>query len=646
MLIKSVHIQNYRSIRNETLTLDDLTILVGANGTGKSTFLRAIDLFYSSSPSITADDFFARSLSNEIVISLTYCKLSDKALERFAKYLQDGELTVDMVATWNGERANISYHGSRLQNRDFASIYEAAKTSKREANTAYGELRQKEGYQSLPTARSYDDVQSALQQWEEANQDKCTRMRDDGQFFGFKEVGRGYLFAHSQFLLISAVRDATQDAEEGKGSIITRLMDLVVRSALANRDELNEFKKKSQEEYETILRPTNLTELTDLRDQLSSTLRTFVPNAGIDLDWQPLEQLNIPMPKASVGLVEDGYRTRVEMTGHGLQRAFIFTMLQHLALAQTPANNSDDDEEEQESPALIIAIEEPELYQHPNRQRHFGRVLRKLAHGELSGVVSDIQIVCATHSPLFIDIAHFNEVRLIRKETTGDDSLPKTSRVYLARYADVERKMQHIKNNPNYSALELKSLMPQLMTTFINEGFFADVIVIVEGITDRAVLLEVADIHSHDLEGMGIGIVSTGGKGNIVIPAVIFEKLGIPTYIVWDCDNKADNDDLFRFVGYAPTNKGDKAQRPSADVIEPQFATFHNTREHTMKSELTESTLNRLLNQCQTELGSKELKKPVVVKRLARLVYEGGNTLPSVEKIIGHIVNLRNSLFE
>jgi len=650
MRIKSAHVENYRCILNQTLELDNLTILVGANGSGKSTFLRAIDLFYSSSPIITADDFFAGDLSKQIVISIIYADMSDRAKERFTKYLRDDELTVDMVITWSNEKLTVSYHGSRLQNPDFVPIYTASKSSKTEARSVYNELREQENYKSLRSTRNYDEVQAALQAWEETNPQKCQPLRDDGQFFGFKEVGRGYLFDHSQFLFISAVRDASQDSAEGKGSVITRLMDLVVRNALASREELTKFKTEAQEQYEQLLKPENLLELGNLRDQLTRTLKTFVPNAGIDLEWQPLEQLNIPMPKANVGLVEDGYRTKVEMTGHGLQRAFIFTMLQHLALAQRPARQPSDateQEEELEIPSFMIAIEEPELYQHPNRQRHFGRVLRKLANGDLPGVVNDIQIICATHSPLFIDVSHFDEIRIIRKELTNDKELPKTSRVFHARYQDIVSRMQSIKNDTFYSVEKLKTLMPQLMSPFINEGFFADVAVIVEGETDRAIILEVADFHHHDLEGMGIGIIPTGGKGNIIIPAVIFDSLGIPTYLLWDCDKRADNDDLFSFVDYQASNrKGNKSKRPSSDVIQPHFAAFYIDREFTMQTEIGKELFTTLLKQCNTELGEDNLKKPIVVQRLTQLVYENDKSFKSVEQIVQHIVLRRNKLFE
>lgn len=46
MLISAVHVKNFRSILEESLPCDRLTALVGRNGSGKSTFLAALEFFY------------------------------------------------------------------------------------------------------------------------------------------------------------------------------------------------------------------------------------------------------------------------------------------------------------------------------------------------------------------------------------------------------------------------------------------------------------------------------------------------------------------------------------------------------------------------------------------------------------------------
>lgn len=91
--------------------------------------------------------------------------------------------------------------------------------------------------------------------------------------------------------------------------------------------------------------PEKLIELKNLETELTKTLKTFVPNTEVSLNWQASEKLYVPFPKADIKLIEDNYSTSVERTGHGLQRAFILTMLQHLTLAQRISNEQSLDED-------------------------------------------------------------------------------------------------------------------------------------------------------------------------------------------------------------------------------------------------------------------------------------------------------------
>ncbi len=58
MLIKTVDVKNFRCVKSGTLNCGKLTALVGANGAGKSTFLRALALFYDLSPKIEKRDWY------------------------------------------------------------------------------------------------------------------------------------------------------------------------------------------------------------------------------------------------------------------------------------------------------------------------------------------------------------------------------------------------------------------------------------------------------------------------------------------------------------------------------------------------------------------------------------------------------------
>lgn len=380
MIIKSIRVKNFRSILDETLPCEQLTVLVGANGAGKSSFLRALELFYATSPKFSAEDFYVEDTSQDIEITVTFMDLDIEEAERFASYLENGGLTVVRVLSIADGKTSAKYHGSTLQHPVFDEVRQAG--GAQQIRAKYGEIRGKPEYTSLPPVGTKDAALEELRKWEIAHPDQCTRQRDDGQFFGFTEVAQGYLGRDTRFIPIHAVRDAADDAVEGKGSPITEIMDLVVRSVLVNREDVAQLKKDAQKRYEEIMDPAKLAEIGTLAGRLTSTLKLYVPDASVSLSWNKAGSIEIPMPKADVHLVEDGYPSTVVRTGHGLQRAFIITMLQHLAVVHAPTERRPRGEDadqgvrgggpatEPRMPNLILGIEEPELYQHPNRQRH------------------------------------------------------------------------------------------------------------------------------------------------------------------------------------------------------------------------------------------------------------------------------------
>jgi hypothetical protein len=191
MIIESMHVKNFRSILEETLNFEGLTALVGANGSGKSTFLRALEFFYSTSPKFDMEDFYNSETISEASIAVTYKELSEAAKEKFKSYMQGDKLTVERVFPWDGSKAGTKLHGSKLQNPDFQAVRDAGSAT--DKKNAYESLRSKEGYSNLPKWKNATETPEFLSQWELGNPSKCKMMRDEGQFFGFKEVGEGYL---------------------------------------------------------------------------------------------------------------------------------------------------------------------------------------------------------------------------------------------------------------------------------------------------------------------------------------------------------------------------------------------------------------------------------------------------------------------
>src|ERR1039458_3765085 len=147
MIIESVRVKNFRSILDEHLACDELTALVGPNGCGKSSFLRALELFYTSSPRIDVEDFYNCNTAVEIAIGITFTSLSKEAAELFSSYMQGETLTVERVLTLNAGRVAASYHGASLQNLEFQPIRDGLSVRDRGkiARTEYDEARKRPG---------------------------------------------------------------------------------------------------------------------------------------------------------------------------------------------------------------------------------------------------------------------------------------------------------------------------------------------------------------------------------------------------------------------------------------------------------------------------------------------------------------------
>ena len=148
MIIESMNVKNFRSILDETLSFEQLTALVGTNGSGKSTFLRALELFYGTSPRFDIEDFYNRDCSREVIVAITFKELTEAAKEKFKIYMQGDKLTVERVFSWDGSKAGSKLHGAKLQNPDFQPIYIAGSATEKKA--LYETLRSKEEYSTLP----------------------------------------------------------------------------------------------------------------------------------------------------------------------------------------------------------------------------------------------------------------------------------------------------------------------------------------------------------------------------------------------------------------------------------------------------------------------------------------------------------------
>ncbi|MEM2087518.1 MAG: ATP-dependent endonuclease [Thermoproteota archaeon] len=643
MIIKSIHVQNFRCIKDETLNCENLTVLVGANGSGKSAFLRALDIFYNPNAKYDEEDFYARDTSQSIKITVAFTNLNEEEKQIFRRYVEGEELTIEKELTWPLARGSQKYYGTSLVNPDFQTFREAVGADLRKE---YNRLRGMDKYSNLPPYTNKEEAEAVLKSWEESHPEECIRKRDEGQFFGFKEVGEARLERFTRFILVPAVRDASQDASEGRGSVITEIMDAVVRKALAQRKDITAFQEDVNKRYKETFDPTKIPELQNLENNLTGLLQIFAPNTRVKLDWRKDMGIDIPMPEAYVNLVEDEYSAPVSCTGHGTQRSFILAMLQYLASTEKAGGQ----EAERVStisiklPSLILGIEEPELYQHPDRQRYLSKVLTKLSEQGILGVANQIQVIYSTHSSLFVNIDHFDKIRVLRK-IKENGTLPKQTKVYYTTLDHIARRLEEFDNKPKgaYSGEMLRDRLRALMNPWVNEGFFAKFVVLVEGIKDRATILGISQVMGCDLESNGIAVIPCNGKTYLDRATLIFSSFGIPTYTIWDSDYSKkeeieNNRHLLRMFNQPEEDWPEK--------VTEDFACFKQDLEQTLKNDLGNEFQSFLKEYCQT-YGLEEkhaIENPTTFEYVFKRMKERGKSSSILERIVNKIISQTRSI--
>ncbi len=587
MQLVHARIRNFRSLRDVAVEFGAHTALIGGNGAGKSSILKAIERFYSTARQLDADDFFGRDQSQPIEIELTFGDLTEQELEIFESRVREGRLIVTRV--FDDSASSGRYYGSVLQNADFVEI--RAQTGATAKRAAYKSLKETNAaYADMPNATSAPQVDEQLLAWEVQNGAQLTLHRDDGQFFGFQNASRGALQRHTTFVFIPAVREASADAADGKGSAIGRLLELIVRGAILQRADVQAFRAEMSIRYQELVAPENMPELGVLADRLTVDLKGLYRDAAVGLAWREVSEFPVPLPVADVFLSDDGFGGPVDRQGHGLQRAFIFTLLQYLARSSVDVSEVQAEGEAEAAPApnLILAIEEPELYQHPTKQRHFAEVLRSLSGGALPGVEGVTQVAFACHSPMFVSLGRANEIRLVRR-TDCEDTHFKQCELKALDLAEVAQSLESGWGHPE-GTFSAATLVPRLhiLGTELAEGFFANGVVLVEGRSDKAALSAVARLMGRSFEAAGIALLSAEGKENLDRPLVVFRSLGIPTYVVWDCDEGTNNAKPQTDLALAKLCRPDAeaVPQPVGTRIEDCYAHFAVTLERTLKEEV------------------------------------------------------------
>ena len=475
MRIRELSISNLRSIVNSgPIPVSNLFALVGENNAGKSNILIAISAFLSGGAGgLKEEDFFDPSIP--LTIKITFEELDDFEVKRWKKYLVAGRLILEK-RIWiekdersGNTRIKSEYHGYESRPKDWFLSIEAI--NEREGlRPKWKDIVESNGLPNyfLEKGRCNKTIYTkALEKYLEENDVDFEKPDlSETHALGLQSKVIASLPA---FYLLPAITDYSDEIDKRqKSSTFRKLMGELSERILKNDPRIDEVQNALNKVHSLLNNMTDegagnrLEALGKIEQQIGTLLKELMPSvSSVKLAVQ-IEELKDLFSGGVALTVDDGVETDVLAKGHGLQRCIVFSLLRTLIDTERASH----EEEQKSKRSIILGIEEPELYIHPQLGKLFYDVMR--AFGETD------QIVYTTHSPLFIDAYNYQEVGIVRKPSVEIGTKVRTAQPGI--FDDLnDRKV-------------FKGLAR--FNPAVNELFFAKSVLIVEGPEDLIAITE------------------------------------------------------------------------------------------------------------------------------------------------------------
>lgn len=497
MHISRLRIKNYRSISELDLAFKKgKNVIVGKNNAGKSNIIQAIDILlgegsptYQKSENISENDFHKGNKDQHILL---FC-----VLER--------------------ERDELIGYDEIYNNCFGFKIHSTNRTPERHTLSK----------NSL--AEFWYDLETALNIEEEDNNSfYVSRKRRENRPFEVA-LGDKYIFAyafratfhngkiHKQCRLFYKESKTNEWIMTFSANIRTEFLQCAIIPSF--RDPQSELRINQWSWYGKLLRNhinaddpelteafNNLKNVSDtifgsLKNRINdSQVKVAFPDTSISFQFNP--DTKVDVYKSTLIYVNDGFNSLLQHKGSGIQSAVIIGLFHYYTRNHNHTNCS------------LLAIEEPELYLHPQARRVISNRIDEFLEGNRN------QVILTTHSTEFITSAHdnFNIISIRKDKALGT-----------------------VGKNTTFDDSKEKQI---LIKSQNSEMFFADKVILVEG--GEKYILEAASKYYGKVKEQSLGenwlndkncsVIAVGGKTEFGKYYNKLTELGIDCYILADFD--------------------------------------------------------------------------------------------------------------
>lgn len=541
MFLSSICIKNFRSIVDSgDINVERFQALVGENNCGKSNILHAINVFLTAGAGgIKEKDFY--NATEKIVIASTFTNLTPEERKELRRYLIGDKIILEkhilLEIDDKSKKSKVSaeYHGYLATPEDWWFSAEGVISEKGSSKTPWKEVAEEHDilkYVQTPDGKV--NKTSYIQGLE-----RLLLERDD---IKYKEpvlgetqalgIPQNLLTCLPGFYLLPAVTDYSDEIDKRSSSTIFRTLMRDLGDRIIKLDPKYNEIEDALKKIDSLLNPkatgtgevNRLKVMEEIETALKSSIKGLMPSVKkVSLEVEIEGTGDIFARGIQLG-VDDGKMTDVLDKGHGLQRCVVFGLLKTLILNERGSLIKSDNPPKQVKP-IILAIEEPELYIHPQLERLIFKVLKEFA----STTGTHDQVIYSTHSPAFVDVWSYHKIGVVRKDSV-----------------EVGTKVHQCKDGVLGNEEEHKGF--QLLNSFgidKNHIFFAKRSIIVEGPQDRIAIIATGralKLFAELPEEIEHSIVVTDGKGNIPKFQKLMNSFKLPYVVLLELDGKAETD--------------------------------------------------------------------------------------------------------
>ncbi|MDD5689752.1 MAG: AAA family ATPase [Caldisericia bacterium] len=494
MKIRSITIHNFRSIKDFSFNLNDYSLLIGANNSGKTNVIDVLRIFYEKE------------------------NFNKEDIPKFGTDDQESWIEIEFYLT-DDEFANLKNEYKQDNNSLKVRKYLRSKQSDRVKSN-----------------------QSNIYGYEGGN-------LSNNLFYGAKNISEAKL---GDVIYIPEVAKVDEYTKLSGPSAFRDSLNFVVKKVVKNSPSFESLKKSFMvfnKKFNTEASKEGIS-IQNFINDVNKEIKDWDVSFGVDINEIKPEEIIKNL--VSYYLEEKHLKEQSDINsfGQGLQRHLIYTLIKLSAkYKEMPIKKV---KKEFSPDFTLILFEEPEAFLHPAQQEILNLSLSEIASQESQ------QVLISTHSPNFVSKNVDDIPSLLKlTKNDAETFIYQIDRNILQNIFKENKELGKILGvEDSEKDIELESIRYCLwLDPDRCCSFFADVVLICEGLSEKALIDCLVKEKKINFKSRRVYVLNAGGKYDIHRYMGLFAKLGIKHSVLFDGDKNNDkNNRINKFIEKSKNN--------------------------------------------------------------------------------------------